>query len=402
MTALVATLRTAAATLMLLASTQEASSQRTVVVADADTGLPVAHASLWTKSSRQFHSATTDDQGRATIGFAFDRLTVTHLNYHRRTLSALTDTIRLKPRYSSVPEVTVTNKEPAWIRPTLKRIVKRKEALEQQITATPTRAYHYDTQSIGGRTFYNFKSDGLLRLKGSDQKLHLFRQDDATITSADSTRLTDFATLRRMLYEDFYDNFSNGFISDHRFRETDRNTGDKNVVELYFRSKRRNDDRGRMVIDTARCLILSVQRTVGTESNRHRLASPMLLAFARMLTGYRILKWDIDYAAEYDGMAPTKVRYKLFMKTKETAADKEQQQFEDSIGGGFANMEGTLTLEQPTNAKPDSLWRQLPRSWYIAEHTDAERQQELELSRMPATFIMLSDDDQRADDAERK
>ena len=370
--------------------------QRAVVVVDADTGEPVAHASLWTKNARQFRSATTDDEGHASIGFLFDRLTVTHLNYHRLTLGTLTDTIRLRPRYSSVPQVTVTNREPAWIRPMLKRVVKRKQTLAKQMAAQPTRGYRYVTQSIGGRSFYRFASNGLLRLRGDDRRQHQIIQAKGEITSADTTRLTDFATLRRMLYEDFYDNFSNGFIADHRFRETDRQTGRANTVELYFRSKKRNDDRGRIVVDTAQCLILSVQRNVGTESNRHRLASPMLLAFARMLTGYRILKWDIDYAAEYDGMVPKSVRYKLFMKTHETAADEQQQQFDDSTGGGFANMEGTLTLGDAVSQKqPDSLWVALPPSWYIAEHTDTERQQEMALSRLPARFTLLGSDQQQ-------
>ena len=112
--------------LTLLAATGYAQNAVTTVVADAETHLPVSHASLYTKEGGRFRSVITNGQGVARVGFQFQRLTVSHLNYERLIVRQLSDTIFLKPKYLSTGEVVVTNKEPEWIRRCLKETVKRK------------------------------------------------------------------------------------------------------------------------------------------------------------------------------------------------------------------------------------------------------------------------------------
>ena len=48
---------------------------RKVVVADATSRQPIAHASLWAKEGGKFHAAITDEQGCAIVSFPFQRLT---------------------------------------------------------------------------------------------------------------------------------------------------------------------------------------------------------------------------------------------------------------------------------------------------------------------------------------
>ena len=67
--------------LTLLAATSHAQNAVTTVVADAETHLPVSHASLYTKEGGRFRSVITNERGVAKVGFLLQRLTVSPLNY---------------------------------------------------------------------------------------------------------------------------------------------------------------------------------------------------------------------------------------------------------------------------------------------------------------------------------
>ena len=115
--------------LLQVHTTVWASPEQKVVVADAVSHMPIAHASLYTKEAGAFHAAITAEDGHAVITFTFHHLTVSHLNYEKRRISLLTDTIWLKPKSFVTPEVVVTSKEPEWIRPLLRQFVKNKDKL---------------------------------------------------------------------------------------------------------------------------------------------------------------------------------------------------------------------------------------------------------------------------------
>ena len=375
-----------------MAGTLNLSAQRQVVVADALTHEPVAQASLYARTDGQFRSAISDDNGRATVGFAFQRLTVSHLNYERKTVSRLPDTLFLEPRYRQTAEVVVTNREPAWIRPKLREVIKKKQ---RHYFYTPrTLAYDYQTQSIADRSYYQFASAGLLRMRSCEQEQYALCQQKSEIVALDSTRLTDMANLRRMLYEDFVWELDNSFLRSHRFSENGDYEGrNKNEIELTFRPKNRNgDDRGRMVIDTARCVILSARRTTGTATNKAERTSSFLMTWAWLMTGYKIDKWKREYRVRYDeaedGLYPAEVSYKLYMENTDHDTDEAGQAYHRQTGGGFPNMEATLRLRPVEGALPadSAQWLTLPPSWYLRLSSDKERQQEIELSNMPATF----------------
>lgn len=188
--------------------------RRQCVVVDAVSHSPVAHASLYAKYGGKFRAAITDSGGRAVVGFPFRRLTVSHLNYEKRQLTSVPDTVWLRPKSYVTPEVVVTSKEPAWIRPMLKRFVKNKGKL--YLNRIENVGYDYVSQSIDTNRVYRYHSKGIMLLPSPKSNRYFLAQREGVVYSADTMRLTDTGNLRRILYEDFVANFDNGFIRNHR------------------------------------------------------------------------------------------------------------------------------------------------------------------------------------------
>ena len=375
-----------------------AHAQQRVVVADKDTHEPIAQASIYTKENGKFSSAISNDTGEAVINFDFTHLTISHLNYERKVVRILSDTIFLTPRYRETAEVVVRNIEPKWIREKLRQVVKTKKKV--YFTQPRVLNYDYQTQSIDRHSYYSYQSKGLMQMKSLDHNRYSFCQSEGHIVSVDSTLLTDVANLRRMLYEDFVDELDNGFIHSHRFYENVEFVSDnKDVLELVFRSKNHNDDRGRIVIDTARCIIRSAYRFTGTDTNKRERMSSVLLTIARVISGYRIDRWNrtyhVNYAEMPDGtMYPGDVSYKCYIEGYDREDDPDTNEYDQQAGGGFPNMEATLHFSSPSTL-PDSIaWVQLPGSWYLRYSSDNERQQEISLSHLPAIFDLYKDEEE--------
>ncbi|MCR5130230.1 MAG: hypothetical protein K6C10_02045 [Prevotella sp.] len=400
-------IRTCTILVVLLFSLNLQAQEQRVVVADAYTHEPVVRASLYTKEGGRFQAAISDEDGVAIVRFPFRRMTISHLNYEQQQVRQLPDTLWMKPRYQQTAEVVVTNKEPEWIRRKLKRAAKLKD--QHYFSKSDTLAFSYETESIDKRSLYRYHLTGLMRMRDADHSLYAILPDSSLIVSSDSTKLTDVTNLRRMLSEDFMAELTNSFIKDHRWAEDPEYEGrSRGEVELVFRSKNRTDDRGRLVLDTARCVVLSAYRFTGTETNRHERMPMALYAMARVLSGYKVNKWTRFYRVNYrerdDGtFYPETVNYKLYMETQDAETDKDQEAYEQQIGGGFPNMEaklsisknmGSLSSEDTNSENPDMMegetatrkWEELPRSWYLRYGTEESRKREVELANLPAVF----------------
>ena len=371
-----------------------AAQAQVVTVVDEDTGLPVVRASLYTKENGVFHSTFTNEQGVAKIPFSYTRLTVSHLNYGKHVIRGWQDTIRLKPKYLSTPEVTVTNREPEWIRRKLKQAVKSKE--KNYFSCEAVQAFSYETQSLGIDKIYQYKLSGRMYMKSAQRQRYAFVQDSATIIANDTTRLTDTDNLRRMLYEDFMAELDNDFIRGHRFGENPEYKGrSKDEIELRFYSKSEKDDRGRLVIDTTRCVILSAERHSGTKTNRKERLNAFWYTMAKLM-GYRIDTWTRDYRVFYAERAdgtfyPSEVHYKFYLVGRDSSTDKDEQAFNEQTGGGFPNMEAVLKMAPPSDLPQQGEATELPPSWYITYNTDADRQREVELANLKASFKIIED-----------
>ena len=397
--------------LLLLPGSVRAQQMQTVV-ADAATHEPVAHASLYSRDSGRFRSAISGNDGVARITFPFQRLTVSHLNYERLTVSRIPDTLFLKPRYQQKAEVVITNREPEWIRRRLRQTIRQKEA--RYFSRPDSLLLSYHTQSIDARSIYRMHLSGRLRTMSTLHQLYALSADSIAITASDNTRLTDMMNLRRMLYEDFVMDLDNGFLRAHRFyHNADYRGASPHEVELRFRSKSGKPSRGWLVMDTVRCVVLSAYRFTGTEVNRSERIDGVMYALARVF-GYRIDTFTRDYSVSYalrpDGtLYPREVRYKMYLAGRDGDDGKAQQQFNEQTGGGFPNIDGTLTLmpravgslQSPPLVSPVSVgdstvaasspWYDLPRSWYVKYNTDADRQREVVLSNLPATFRLFAE-----------
>ncbi|MCR4854101.1 MAG: hypothetical protein K5893_10985 [Prevotella sp.] len=365
-------------------------SQKCVLV-DAKTGEPVMHASLYSRDSGKFKAAISGIDGTAVVNFPYKRLTVSHINYEQQTITHLRDTLRLMPKAYMTSEVVVQEIEPEWIRRKLKDIVKQKE--EHYYNRDMLLNYDYSTQNIGTNTYYRYRSEGVLRMKNPHEELYNIHQLNGQITANDSTKLTDMFNLRRMLYEDFVTELDNSFIRTHRFAVNDEYKGNPGEVELAYRSRKGKDDHGRIVIDTVQNVVLSASRVSGTESNKDRRTSDFMLSLSRLLTGYVIQVWNVDYRVRYTqtrgSWHPLEIRYKFYFKEKESRPDKSEQEYHKETGGGFSNMESTLNILPMTNLPDEFLWKTLPKSWYLKFNSDEERAQEIELAHMPAEFVFF-------------
>lgn len=360
---------------------------------DKVTRLPVAHASIYGRESGKFCSAITNEQGRARLSFHAKTFTVSHLNYDKVVFNRLPDTIFLTPKYYQAGEVIVKS-EPDWIRPLLRKFVKAKNS--KYLSEPLHFQYNYTTQSIEGKSFYQYAATGLLRSPDCSRKLFEICPDTGTIVSVDTTMLTDVTNMRRMLYEDFVQEFDNQFVREHKFTVGDDVGSDNpDEVELLFRSKKRQSDRGRFIIDTVRCVIRSATRVMGTDYNKSHRVSSLMLGFSRMLTGYSIQDWNVDYGvsyAEYHGCYyPKDIRYKFYYQATEKIVDKQNSDFDQESGGGFSNMEAVMNMspvQLPSTRL--TLWKSLPRPWYIKINTDDERKQEISLAHLPAKYDAFS------------
>ena len=377
-----------------------------VIVADAITHQPVAHASLYTKEDGRFRSCVSNEQGVAHLSFQWQKLTVSHLNYEQRVLRSsqhsTLDTIFLQPRYRDVGQVVVTNREPEWIRRCLKQAVRQKE--QRYYGHEGYGRFEYHTQSLGTNSIYRMTLTGVLRYKSPTYKHYAMLPDTARIVAADSTRLTDTSNLRRMLYEDFISDLDNSFIRHHRFYANYEYRGQTpDEIELRFRSPKNVDDYGTLVIDTARCTIVKAYRHTGTKTNRQERIDGLMYRMAQVF-GYRIDTFIRDYRVSYayrsDGtLYPAEVSYKLVYGGRDGDYDKAKEEFSEQTGGGFPNMEATLVLSEESGIESEESRMDseepeidLPPSWYIKYNTDADRQKEIELSSLPALFSIYDED----------
>ena len=375
--------------LLQVHTTVWASLEQKVVVADAVSHMPIAHASLYTKEAGAFHAAITAEDGHAVITFTFHHLTVSHLNYEKRRISLLTDTIWLKPKSFVTPEVVVTSKEPEWIRPLLRQFVKNKDKL--YFSRADTVGYDYESQSIDTGSVYRYHSKGLLRLTASPGNRYRFAQREGIIYSPDSLRLTDTNNLRRILYEDFVADFDAAFVRNHRFFVNGDYTGKANEVQLVYRNPKRSDDHGSFVIDTARCVILRANSYRGLQSNLAAKVGKARYKLFHALTGYTIDGWTVDYHVEYQCRRGNwyirQGGYKIDVHAFTSQSLDKWDEFHHKTGDGWGHMEATLMLTPSIESgQAGDEWLTLPRSWYIGMPYETSEENEISLSNLPAQW----------------
>lgn len=268
--------------------------QRSFVLWDKVNDIPVSKASIYTICHGKVKSTFSNQQGHADIDFAFDSLTVSHINYHKICVKTLSDTLFMEQTIQILSEIVVSPaSEPAWIKPMLEDFVKTKE---DRYKNNVMLRYDYQTQNISDTVLYRFVSKGLVRKK----KLFEVHPMESIITFKDLTAGCDYSNLKNTLYHDFVSDMDEQFVKEHVFYVDDEVEGmDTNVVRILFKSKREWKDSGYLCIDTMKNVILRAKRSTGLEYNVKNRTNAFVRSAINVFYGHKYKDWQIDVEVEY-------------------------------------------------------------------------------------------------------
>lgn len=319
------------------------------VILDTTTHRPVVHANLYASDHGRVRAISTDSLGRYDVTFPFRTITVSHVSYQKLRLDSLPTTIYLTPRNEELAEVEISNQEPAWIRQKLLYFIKNRKQLYQ--TSDAQMEYQYEQCNLGDSTAYSFCSAGLMYVPSmrhlEKDSVYQVCPERNIVYYRDSTAGVDFSVMEHILYDNVVASMNRGFIKHHRFGENWQYEGrSKGWVQLFFWSDKYKDDRGSIILDTARCVIIEAQRSTGMECNLDEKVGGMMLNLFRAVVGLNYTEWTIDQRIrfeEYDNVyRPATISYKYheaFSRYDRLASShKKHRQYL------FASREARLTL----------------------------------------------------------
>ncbi len=281
----------------MLASITLASAQTKGVVWDKTNNIPVPFVNVYTTSNGMTLATASDAEGHFEVNFDFNQLTISHIEYKKMEISTLPDTIFLQPNTNILQEVVVTNQEPDWIRLMLRRLIKEKDT--RYAAKSKVYDYEYETRNIEDSLGYWFESKGQLCLT-PEKELHTIDPMIGIIHFKDTTAGCDFSNLKRMLYFDFVNELDKDFIKQHRFFvNTEYHCDNANVVEISFNSEKYKEDKGRFLVDTARCAILEAQRNMGRDYCIANYTQNFLRSAFKQLAGMEYKDWLVSNRFQY-------------------------------------------------------------------------------------------------------
>ena len=268
--------------------------QKGFVIWDRVNNIPVNRASVYTTYMGKVRSTFSDQQGRVVVDFAFDNLTVSHINYQKESVKVLSDTLFMEQSMQLLSEVVVSPAgEPAWIKPTLMEFVKTKA---KKYGSNGVLRYEYQTQNVGDTVLYRFVSNGLIRKK----KYFEISPLENVITFKDKSAGCDYSNLKNTLYHDFVSDMDEKFVKEHKFY-VDNESEDlgANVVRILFKSKKDWKDSGYLCIDTLQNAILRAKRSTGLDYNVQHRTNALVRSTINAVYGHKYKDWQIDIEAVY-------------------------------------------------------------------------------------------------------
>ena len=377
--------KTLITTCVILVYGQSAMGQSRIVVCDATTKAPIPYTNAYKAEKGEYRGTATDEKGIATIDFSFQKLCISHVGYIQQTFTNTPDTVFLIPKENLLSEVVVSNAEPQWIRPFLKRFVENKK--DKYRTATENFHYSYNTRNASDNSGYWFENSGIIRIPSSSTKTRFeIKPSKGYIHFKDSTAGCDFTNMKRMVYHDFVDEMDMKFIKHHKFQVNDAfNAEDKDVVQLYFKSiKYDKEDKGYMNVDTAKCIILSVIRDTGIGYNIDNNTNGFTRTTFNILTGWKYSKWIVNQKITYSEINgvyyPSLCRYKAYI-----LAESEKGKY---AGRKFDSFESEIIFNQ-TNSQEETGFFDLAEPWYMKIIVSKkERLAEEQLQNIPKEYIL--------------
>ena len=268
--------------------------QKGFVIWDKVNNIPVNRASVYTTYMGKVRSTFSDQQGRVVVDFAFDNLTVSHINYQKESVKVLPDTLFMEQSTQLLSEVVVSPVgEPAWVRPMLMGFVKTKARKYRNVGV---QRYAYQTQNVGDTVLYRFASNGLVRKNEYFEISPL----ENVITFKDKSAGCDYSNLKNTLYHDFVSDMDEKFVKEHKFY-VDNESEDlgANVVRILFKSKKDWKDSGYLCIDTLQNAILRAKRSTGLAYNVQHRTNALVRSTINAMYGHKYKDWQIDIEAVY-------------------------------------------------------------------------------------------------------
>lgn len=358
-------------TIIFLFSHQFAISQTKGIIIDLETNKPIPFVSIYTKSEKNVNGVSSNSHGLFEVNFPFKMIYFKHINYGEISLSKedLKDTVFLYPNKNTLSEVVVASGQKPWITKLLQDVIKQKG--KNYNPENTYFKYDYKTYSLSDSSGYAFKSNGNLSIPNVFNKE--YSQIDpkvGVIKYKDNTAGCDFSNLQKMLYEDkFIQEFTKRFLKSYYFRKSTENEElDKNLITFYFKSKKYDDDRGSITIDSINKAIVEYRRISGTEFNVKSKTNFVFRNFASNALGFDYKEMQSEIYVKY-------IKNNNFYCLSESnikgyISSVRRKKGKDELY--FSSTESQLKL-QPIEYQKGNQWITLPKPFYIGIETKKDR-----------------------------
>ena len=363
---------------------QNAMAQSQIVVCDAANKIPIAYANVYKAEKGEYRGTVTNEKGIATINFPYQKLCISYVGYKQQTFTSPSDTVFLIPKENLLSEVVVSNTEPLWIRPFIKKFIENKK--NKYRTTTENFHYSYNTRNASDNSGYWFENSGIIRFPSSSKVGFKIKPYKGYIHFKDSTAGCDFTNMKRMVYHDFVEELDMKFIKHHNFQVNDAfYSENKDVVQLYFKSAKYDKaDKGYIIVDTAKCIILSVIRDTGIDYNIDNNTNSFTRSTLNILTGWKYSKWIVNQKVTYidvNGVYfPSSCRYKAYI-----LAESKKGKY---AGTKFDSFESEIIFNQ-TDSQEETGFFDLFEPWYMKiVVSKKERVAEQKLQMIPKEYIL--------------
>lgn len=328
------------------------------LVLDSETMLPIPFASIHTKGVN-VRGTMSNDEGVFAIEFEYDTLYFSHINYELKKLpnrKSKNDTILMNPISHAISGIVIIAKNTKWVENILRDVVNNRSKNYQQKEVPLD--YTFSLQSLSDSSGYAFESSGkIISPEYSEKEGFKICPTRNIIKYKDKTAGPDFMQLRRSVYEDFINDFDNGFIKKHRFTQTSFiDEENENIVQFSFELRKGEGNSGYVMVDTLNKVITEFEQISGTDYNIKSNTS----FFTRTIASSRGFEYTIWRTVVYgqfslidESYQLTDSRYQLYRQSK---ARGEKDLF-------FTNIESRLTMKIPNenNGIADECdWLKLP------------------------------------------
>lgn len=140
----------------------------------------------------------------------------------------------------------------------------------------------------------------------------------------------------------------------------DVTNNEKHIIQIHFRSPQApDDDKGFIVVDTMKYVLLRVHRDTGLKYNRRHYTNAVTRAVFKLAAGYRYDDWLVSADTEYrerNGIYyPYSNKYKVYITCSSTLKNRNKC---------FESTEAELYLT-PTEVAKDEDFISLPHPWYM-------------------------------------